>query len=119
MAQDIRVDDPPSTISVKTVAVRPVGNNGNDWRAGLGFPVLSLRNGREEEYPTVASIDAWVLSDAKDFRRVFLGAGLDVPLLERKHMRVGLVGGWSADFANLEQVRDGRWGVGASLTIRF
>jgi hypothetical protein len=119
LAQDIRFDNPPSTVSVTPVAVYGLGRNNNDWRAGLALPVLNFRDGRRAGYPTFATGNIWILTDAKALRRTYFGAGLDVTLVERKNMRLGLTAGWSADFSNLEHVRDGRWGVGPTLTIRF
>lgn len=115
MAQDVKLDPVPNTISVKPVVVRTLGNDAN-WRSGFAFPVMNLRDNKTRKF---ATLDAWMMTDMKDFRGLYLGAGLDFPIFERKHMRVGLNAGWSADFGNLEHVKEGRWSLGASITFRF
>lgn len=119
VGQDIKFDSPPNTISVKAAGVRSFADDGNDWRAGLAFPFLNLRAGKVAGHPTFATLDGWILTDARDLRRLYLGAGLDFPLYEKKHVRLGLTGGYSADFSNLEKIRNGAWGVGLTLAIRF
>ncbi len=118
-AQDVKFDSPPNTISVQTTGVRTFGSDGNDWRAGLAFPFLNMRAGKVAGNPTFATLDGWVLTDVRDIKRLYLGGGIDFPLYERKHVRVGLTGGYSADFSNLEKIRDGAWGIGVTLAIRF
>ncbi len=117
LAQNLRLDRAPDTLTLKPIAVREFENS--SWRTGLAFPIFNLRDGKVSGYPSVATVDAWVLSDASDFKSTFLGAGLDVPVFTGKNMRLGLAAGWSANFSNLEHIDQGRWGVGASLTIRF
>lgn len=119
MAQNVRFDNPPDTVSVTSLAVRGIGSDHSEWRSGLAFPVMNFRDGNRQGYPAFATGNVWVMSDTAAFRNMFLGAGFDVTLMDRKNMRLGLTAGWSADFSNLEHIRNGSWGVGPTLTIRF
>jgi hypothetical protein len=117
-AQDVKLTDTPSTVSIKPVAVRNIHDN-HDWRTGLAFEVLNFRDGQRIGYPTFATADVWVLSDAADFKSLFLGAGVDFPLFHSKHLSAGVTFGYSADFADLERIRRSAWSIGLSASFRF
>lgn len=118
-AQDIRMNAPPDTVTVKAVGVRSISNNDNSWRVGLGFPVLQFRDRNTLNASPNATADLWVLTDARDVRTPYLGGGLDFRVYERKHMRLGFTAGWSGDFSDLEHVKSSRWSVGASLAFKI
>lgn len=118
-AQDIKVSPPSPTFMVKSVTLKSVDRHTNDWRTGLGFSILNIRNGDKTDNSSIANLDLLVLTDAKDFKKLYLGSALDFPIFERKYLRVGVSLGWSADFSNFERIKNSNWGVGASVTLRF
>lgn len=118
--QAISLDRPPDTVSIKAIGVRNLTDQESDtWRAGLALPFMNFRDGTMPSRPVRATGDIWVLTDTANMRNLYLGAGLDATLIERKHFRLGGTVGWSADFSNLEHIKRGSWGVGVSANWRF
>jgi outer membrane protein assembly factor BamA len=101
-------------LRVASVAVTEIDDLGNDWRVGLAFPVARTRIGYRE-----ATTNVWLLTDAVDYRYTYLGAGIAVDMLGGRNYSLGFTAGYSANFSDLENIRNGQWGVGAQLTLRF
>jgi len=114
-AQDIRMSDPPTTLSLKPTLVRQIENN-HDWRTGLAYELVNFRQGNR---PSFATLDAWTLTDAASFDRFYLGAGLSFPIIPSEHITLCGTVGYSADMSSLRKPTRGGWSVGINLGIRF
>lgn len=114
--QNIKVNNPPETFSLRAVGTKTLGSD-SGWRVGFAFPVLNFRETNNNK--ELATLDIWAMTDTDRVKRAFLGAGLNFNIYNSKHMTMGLTGGWSADFSNLERISEGRWSVGATLGFRF
>lgn len=95
-----------------------------DWRVGLGVPVFTCPKG-------AGALDLLVLTDQKPFgdlvrgfkgasaSQVYLGAGLNVPVLKYRSFSLAGMVGWSANFTELSHVHDSSFGYGVGLNFKY
>lgn len=98
----------------QAINVRPIGVrafNENTYRTGLAFDVQPLNYGW--------NLDAWVLARTPEYTTSFLGLGVSREIFRRDNLSLGVAFGWSADFSNIQNPREGSWGFGLVGSIRF
>lgn len=100
-------------LNASVVGVRTLGDDAH-WRIGISLPVFEYFDKR-----SATGANVWVLTDAEDMRRLFVGGGISGTLYRSRNFDFGLTAGWSADFSDIERVKDGRWAVGAFASLKF